>query len=146
MRKVGAALAICLLAGVAWAATPEEIVDHRQSVMKQMGHIGKAFKAAVRTNADLAPLVPQADTLAGLGGDIAAMFPAGTDEVGDTEALMYVWSNRADFEARSAKFAADVAAFAKLGHATQFDQAAFAAQWDTLTNECGSCHINFKHD
>ncbi len=142
VKRIAAALfGVCLFGGLAWAATPDEIVANRQNVMKQMSHIGKDFKGADGT--DTAKLSPEADKLADLGHDIAAMFPVGTEEAHETEALPYVWSNRADFEARSAQFAADTAKLAQLGHGK--DPAALTAQWAVVQNECGACHRNFKH-
>jgi len=142
VKGIAAAIfGVCLFAGLAWAATPDEIVANRQNVMKQMGHIAKDFKTA--GSDDTAKLAADADKLSDLGHDIAAMFPVGTEEANETEALPYVWSNRADFEAQSARFAADTVKLAQLGHGS--DPVAFTAQWAVVANECGACHRSFKH-
>ncbi len=140
--KVAVATLAIGLVGLAWAETPDEVVANRKATMKSMDEIGHAFDDAVANEADVTALAPQATKLAELGHDIPAMFPPGTETAGKTRAWPEVWRDRAGFARAAAQFAADSPRLATLAAAG--DKDGFASQWDTVGNECGSCHRSFK--
>ena len=138
---VVAAVAIGL-GGLAWAATPDEVVADRKATMKAMDEIGHAFDDAVSSEADVKAMAAQAAKLAELGHDIPAMFPPGTETANKTRAWPEVWTDRAKFEHLAGQFAVDSRKLTTVAAAG--DKDGFASQWDTVGNECGGCHRSFK--
>jgi cytochrome c556 len=59
---------------------------------------------------------------------------------GDTAALPAVWENKADFEAKLAKFGAD----AKDAAAKVKDEASFKTVFPEVQKNCGSCHQTYR--
>jgi cytochrome c556 len=70
----------------------------------------------------------------------ANLFPEGSQTGGDTAALPAIWANRADFNARIAKWAAD----ARTEGAKVTDLATFQAAFGEVTKNCGSCHETYR--
>jgi cytochrome c556 len=69
-----------------------------------------------------------------------ALFPPNSKTGGKTEALPAIWKNKADFEARLAKFGAD----AKAAQADVKDLATFKALWSGLIRKnCTGCHEKY---
>jgi len=59
---------------------------------------------------------------------------------GDTAALPAIWDNKADFEARFAKFSAD----AKEAQGSVKDLDTFKATFSAITKNCGGCHEMYR--
>lgn len=98
---VSAALVAVLAAGTAFAADP---IETRKKTMKAIGGaFGGVMVKMVKgeTPYDAAAAKAAATTLSqtAAGIDIAALFPAGSDKGGDTEALPKIWSDAAGFKA-----------------------------------------------
>ncbi len=73
------------------------------------------------------------------GTKLTPLFPDNS-KTGDTNALPAVWENKADFNAKLAKFAADSkAAEAKV---TSLD--AFKAEMAEVRKNCGGCHQTYR--
>jgi cytochrome c556 len=69
-----------------------------------------------------------------------ALFPENSKKGGKTEALPAIWKNKADFEARLAKFGAD----AKAAQGEVKDLATFKAVWAGLIRKnCTGCHEKY---
>ncbi len=68
------------------------------------------------------------------------LFPDNSQTGGDTAALPAVWQNRADFNARIAKWGAD----ARTEGAKVTDLATFQAAFTEVTKNCGSCHETYR--
>jgi len=68
------------------------------------------------------------------------LFPEGSQTGGDTAALPAIWSNRADFNARIAKWGAD----ARTEGAKVADLATFQAAFGEETKNCGGCHETYR--
>lgn len=68
------------------------------------------------------------------------LFPEGSQTGGDTAALPAIWSNRADFNARIAKWGAD----ARTEGAKVADLATFQAAFGEVTKNCGGCHETYR--
>jgi len=76
--------------------------------------------------------------------DVAAkapnLFPPTSKTGGDTAALPAIWDNKADFEARFAKFSAD----AKQAQGSVKDLDTFKATFSAITKNCGGCHEMYR--
>lgn len=68
------------------------------------------------------------------------LFPEGSQTGGETAALPAIWTNRADFTARVAKWGAD----ARTEGAKVTDLATFQAAFGEVTKNCGSCHETYR--
>jgi cytochrome c556 len=74
------------------------------------------------------------------GEKAPALFPDNSKTGGDTAALPPVWENKADFNARLAKFAAEAKAAG--GATTNLDT--FKAQITEVRKNCGGCHQTYR--
>ena len=68
------------------------------------------------------------------------LFPPTSKTGGDTAALPAIWDNKADFEARFAKFSAD----AKQAQGSVKDLDTFKATFSAITKNCGGCHEMYR--
>jgi cytochrome c556 len=68
-----------------------------------------------------------------------ALFPDNSKS-GDTAALPAVWENKADFDAKLAKFGTD----AKDAAAKVKDEATFKAIFPEVQKNCGGCHQTYR--
>jgi cytochrome c556 len=78
-------------------------------------------------------------TYAEAGEKVQALFPEGSNS-GDTAALPAVWENKADFNARLAKFAAD----SKIAAEATKDLDSFKVQVTEVHKSCGGCHQTYR--
>lgn len=134
-----AALAIGTLAVTAQGSDP---IAARKESMKTVGQQtglgarmarGQAAFDLVQARAIFAAYEQAASTYGNL-------FPDGSQTGGETAALPAIWTNRADFTARIAKWAAD----ARTEGAKVTDLASFQAAFGEVTKNCGSCHETYR--
>lgn len=132
-----------LACAAAHAGSPEDIVKYRTNIMKANGGLMSAAGAIVKGKVDYQPqLAGEALALEAATRDLAALFPPGTENIGDTEALPEVWSKRPEFEQRARDAETTATAFAQ---ATQGGNAkAVADAYDDLAAACKSCHKEFR--
>ena len=71
--------------------------------------------------------------------EFGKLFPDNSKS-GDTAALPAVWENKADFNAKLAKFGAD----AKDAAAKVKDEASFKAVFPEVQKNCGGCHQTYR--
>jgi cytochrome c556 len=114
---------VCLVAGVAFAAEPEDIIKYRQSVMKANGAHMAAAGAIIK--------------------DINSLFPKDSD-FGETKALDAVWKNSADFQKRARDSAQKADALTKAVAAG--DSKNYAARFKELSDSCKACHKDFRKE
>lgn len=133
--------ALALTLSVAFA----EPIEERQELMKSNGQavgsvapIAKGEKAfdAEAVNAAFDKLAENAEML-----DVEALFPAGTETGGDTEAAPAIWEDREGFIAAIEEYKADVSAAAEMDIQ---DLDTFRAQFGAVTQNCGSCHETYR--
>ena len=74
------------------------------------------------------------------GEKAPALFPDNSKTGGDTAALPPVWENKADFNAKLAKFASESKA---AGDATK-DLGTFKIQITEVRKNCGGCHQTYR--
>jgi len=133
---------IVLACGVAavWAAA--DSVAERRALMKNDGAAAKKMfdmsKGVIPF--DLATVQESLKTLAVGAEKSPALFPDDSKTGGGTAALPAIWQNKADFNARFAKFAKDVAA----AQAGIVDEATFKKFAPAVFENCGGCHELYK--
>jgi cytochrome c556 len=137
-RWLGAALALSV--GIGAAMADEDVIKERRALMKANGAATKtvvgmlkgapfdldAVKAALKSYAEAAAKEP-------------ALFPE-SSKGGDTNALPAIWENKADFNARFAKFADDINA----ASTAIVDAASFKATMPGVLKNCGGCHELYR--
>jgi cytochrome c556 len=123
-------------------ATPTEIIAARKAGYKHVGDLFGGMKKGIDAGADVAPFAPQAKEIADWARKVPSLFPPGTETGGETHALPAIWTNKADFDAKAANFAA--AADKLSDAAASGDKAAFEAQWKATGGTCGACHRDYR--
>lgn len=138
---LGSAFAALIIGTVAWAST--DAIATRKAVMKEygasMGALAKMAKGEAPFDADAAHLALR--TLYERSADIPALFPAGTESGGDTEAGPAIWSNPSGFaEKAEAMNAAAATLIATPIENVDGVRAAIGALGPT----CQGCHEGFR--
>lgn len=137
---ISAAALALLTSGVAVFAA--DAIADRQKIMKAAGgalyrDIGKTVKGDQPF--DLAKIQADLDVLADAAQKMPALFPADSQK-GDTKAMMTVWENKADFDARwqaLGKVVAEAKAQVK-------DLDSLKAAQPKLLQSCDSCHKEYR--
>lgn len=144
------ALAACATASdeaptsAARAAAPgtAELIAARKAMMHMAATLTfESVMPAVRNGSDVKRQEHAADGLAHFGHSIAGLFPEGS-LAPDGRALPAIWSNKADFDARSKAFGDASARLAQLAKAG--DTAGFAAQAKVVAGGCNGCHSLYR--
>lgn len=125
----------------------QDVVAGRRAAMNLSGAAMSGMKATIDAGGSVRTQGFSAGGLARWGRAIPGMFPTGSGPAemgqGATGAKAEVWTNRADFEARAAAFAADAQKLSDLARVD--DAAGFAAQWTVVRASCQSCHDSYKN-
>lgn len=119
-----------------------DVIEKRQTVMKQQSADVKAIKAAVESK-DFGTIETQAKDLMSTSSQIPEVFPKGSTK-GKTKATAAIWDKRDEFEGYAKnlnKAASELAAAAK-----NKDEAAVGAKVKAVSETCGSCHKAFRAD
>ena len=127
-------------AGAVWADT--DPIAQRRALMKNDGIAAKKLFDMAKGAApfDLAVAQASLETLAEGATKTPALFPDNSKTGGGTAALPAIWENKADFNARFAKFSKDVAA----AIAATKDEASFKKVAPAVFENCGGCHELYK--
>ena len=86
------------------------------------------------------PMPSSRTSFAEAGEKAPALFPDDSKTGGDTAALPPIWENKADFNARLAKFASE----AKAAGAATKDFDSFKVQITEVRKNCGGCHQTYR--
>ena len=89
---------------------------------------------------DLAKAKGVFTTMSANADKMPALFPDNSKTGGDTAALPVIWENKADFDAKMAKFSADAKAAAN----KTTDAASFKAAVGEVRQNCGGCHNTYR--
>jgi cytochrome c556 len=132
------AVALALACGVTAVLADTDPIAERRALMKHDGAAAKTLfdMAKGRVPFDLATVKTSLATLNDGATKSAALFPDNSQTGGGTAALPAIWQNKADFDARFAKFAKDVQA----AQAGIVDEATFKQLAPTVFQNCGACH------
>ena len=139
-RSVIVAIALACGAGAVLADT--DPIAERRALMKHDGAAAKTLFGMSKGTIpfDLATVKESLQTLDEGATKTAALFPDNSKTGGGTAALPAIWENKADFDARFAKFAKDVEA----AQAGITDEATFKQFAPTVFKNCGACHELYK--
>lgn len=137
---VAAAFAVGLSSVAALAQN--NIIAERQQLMKGLGQAGRAPGAMLKGDQafDLAAVQVSLKTFAESAKKAPSLFPAGTETGNDTAALPKVWTDKADFDAKWAKFAAD----SEAAQVAIKDEASFKSTFPNVVRACGGCHEGYR--
>ena len=136
-----AIMPIVLALGVS-GALAADVIAQRRALMHDDGIAAKKlFDMAKGTVPfDLAVARASLKTLANGAEKTPLLFPDDSKTGGGTAALPAIWENKADFNARFAKFSKDVAE----AIAQTKDEASFKAVNPKVFENCGGCHERYK--
>jgi len=139
-RLTTVVIALACGVGAVWADT--DPIAERRALMKNDGMAAKAMfdMSKGTTPFDLATVQDSLKTLYDGASKSAALFPDDSKTGGGTAALPAIWQNKADFDARFAKFVKDVAA----AQAGIVDEASFKKLAPAVFQNCGACHELYK--
>jgi cytochrome c556 len=128
--------------GVGTLAAQSDPIPARKALMKANGDQAKIAKEMVDAKRpfDLDAAKKAFTTFSEAGEKAPALFPDSSKTGGDTAALPAIWENKADFEAKLAKFARESKAAAEA--TKDFDS--FKAQYSEIVKNCGGCHQTYR--
>ena len=133
-------MALACATGAVWAES--DAIAKRRALMHDDGIAAKTLfdmaKGTIPFN--LAAAQTALKTLSVGANETAKLFPPDSKTGGGTAALPAIWENKADFDARFAKFSKDVAA----AQAATVDEASFKKVAPTVFENCGGCHQLYK--
>ncbi|MBV9428699.1 MAG: cytochrome c [Bradyrhizobiaceae bacterium] len=142
MTRIVLAAAAVALAITAVAAQSDPIAA-RRALMKKNGDEAKIVTAMVKGEAPFDATKAQTAfaTFADSAAKAPALFPDNSKTGGDTAALPAIWENKADFDARLAKFGAA----AKEAEGKVKDLDGLKATWGGFAKDnCGGCHEKYR--
>lgn len=136
-------LAVAVLAfGATALVAQSDPIAARRALMKANGDQSKIatdmLEAKTPFNLEAAKKVLA--TFAEAGEKAPALFPDNSKTGGDTAALPPIWENKADFNAKLAKFATE----AKAAAAATTNLDTFKAQITEVRKNCGGCHQTYR--
>ena len=140
MKRLVLAAAFAAL-GVTAVVAQSDPIAARKALMKENGNQARIAREMIEGkqpfNLDAAKKV-----LATFGdtNDKAKSLWPDSSKAGDTAALPAIWENKADFDAKLAKFSADSKAAS--GKVTDLDS--FKAQMTEIGKSCGGCHQPYR--
>jgi len=142
MTRIVLATAAIALAVTAVAAQSDPIAA-RKALMKKNGDEAKIVTAMVKGEAPFDATKAQTAfaTFADAAAKMPALFPDNSKTGGDTAALPAIWENKADVDARFAKFGAA----AKEAEGKVKDLDGLKATWGGFAKDnCGGCHEKYR--
>ena len=131
-----------VVAGVVAVAAQSDPIATRKAVMKENGAQTKAGVAMAKgeTPYDQAKAQAIFANYIDVAAKMPSLFPPTSKTGGDTAALPAIWDNKADFDAKFAKFGAE----AKAAQASVKDLDSFKTSFSGLTKNCGGCHEKYR--
>jgi cytochrome c556 len=119
-----------------------DVIAQRRALMHDDGIAAKKLFDMAKGTApfDLAVAQASLKTLANGAEKTPLLFPDDSKTGGGTAALPAIWENKADFNARFAKFSKDVAE----AIAQTKDEASFKAVAPKVFENCSGCHERYK--
>jgi cytochrome c556 len=142
MTRTVLAVAALAIGMTAVAAQQLDVIAQRKALMKQDGDRAKILAAMIRGDAPFDAAKAKA-VFAGfveVAEKSQNLFPDNSKTGGDTTARSTIWENKADFDARLAKFAAD----SKAAEASVQDLDSLKAAVAVVSKNCSGCHELYR--
>jgi len=131
----------CLFTTAGAAATQDDVIKYRHSVMQSLsGHVN-AF-VLIATNKINSPqyLQNHADAIANLSSELGTLFPAGSGQ--DTDALPAIWDDAEKFDAAVAKMQKTANGLQQV--VGSGDPKAIMGAFAAAGKSCKGCHETFR--
>ncbi len=127
---------------LAGSATAHDAITLRRKIMKAVGSATKEATEMVKGQRafDAKKAASQMSLVARSWGEVAMLFPTGSETGARTRAAPEIWINFADFEAQGARMAADAT---KAATAAAEGQEAFARAFEPVAASCRDCHKTY---
>ena len=129
------------------AASPQAVIETRQASLKKMGAAMKAIVEQLKSEApDNARMAAAVQVISTGAEALPRWFPAGSGaEAGiETDALPYIWKDRAKFESLANRLVPETKNLAAA--LSGKDLTAIRAQVKVVGEICSSCHHSFRAD
>lgn len=147
MKKIRMFLALCAVGfGLAFSAgavvAQNDPIAQRKALMKAVGDAGRAPAAMLKGEQpfNLAAVQAALKAMQDAAKASPALYPDNSKSGGDTVALPKIWENKADFNAKLAKFERDATG----GLSKITDEASFKANYPSILRGCGDCHRDYR--
>ena len=141
MKRIVLAVAVIAL-GVTAVAAQSDPIAARKALMKENGRQSGIAREMIEGKQpfDMAKAKAVLANFAAVHDKGKNLWPDNSKSGGDTASLPAIWENKADFDAKLAKFSAE----AKETDATVKDLDSFKAAMATVGKNCGGCHNNYR--
>jgi cytochrome c556 len=129
------------------APSPQPVIETRQQGFKKMGAAMKAIVEQLRSaTPDNAKMAAAAQVIASGSQEALQWFPAGTgpDAGVETDALAFIWQDRAKFDSLADKLLPETKALVAATSGT--DVPAIRTQVKVVADICSTCHKSFRAD
>ena len=140
MKRIITACILLAFGSVAvWADS--DAIAQRRDLMKANGKSVKLLVDMLKgAPFDLTTVQASLKTFGNAAEKMPKLFPEDSKTGGDTHALPAIWENKADLDARFAKFGTDSSAALK----SITNEASFKANIKPVLDNCGGCHEHYK--
>jgi cytochrome c556 len=141
MKRLVLAAAFATL-GITAVIAQSDPIATRKAIMKENGNQSRIAREMIEGKQpfNLVAAKKVLATFSETHDKVKNLWPDNSKTGGDTAALPAIWENKADFEAKLAKFSAD----AKAAEAKVTDADSFKAQISEIGKSCGGCHNNYR--
>lgn len=146
ISKIISIASLAVVSGLGAVQAADDPVAIRQAVMSSVGAAAGLGGGMMKGEIAYTPAAGKAAISAMRAASLSFgdYFPDGSDG-GTTEAAPAIWSDRAGFDAQTAKFAAATeAAAAASGKSGPADVEAFKAAFGPIFGTCKSCHEGYR--
>jgi cytochrome c556 len=135
-------IASVLALGVTAAIAQSNVVEQRQTLMKEMGAQTRPLGGMLRGQEpfDLAKVQSGLKVFVENPKKFVTLFPESSKNAEKTEALPTIWENKAKFDSIGMKLSTD----AQTALTTIKDEATLKTELPKVLQNCGACHNEFR--
>ena len=135
-------IASLLALGVTAAIAQSNVVEQRQTLMKEMGAQTRPLGGMLRGQEpfDLAKVQSGLKVFVENPKKFVTLFPESSKNAEKTEALPSIWENKAKFDSIAMKLSTD----AQTALTTIKDEATLKTELPKVLQNCGACHNEFR--
>ncbi|HLM41648.1 MAG TPA: cytochrome c [Microvirga sp.] len=135
-------VASLLALGVTAAIAQSNVVEQRQTLMKEMGAQTRPLGGMLRGQEpfDLAKVQSGLKVFVENPKKFVPLFPESSKNAEKTEALPSIWENKAKFDSIAMKLSTD----AQTALTTIKDEATLKTELPKVLQNCGACHNDFR--